>query len=50
LRDVLKVYLKPRWKSPKGYGPKKDADGDGDKKQKKKNAAGDKKTKVADKT
>jgi hypothetical protein len=23
LRDVLKVFVKRRWKSPKGYGPKK---------------------------
>jgi len=40
LRDVVKVHLKPRWKTPKGYGPKK---GGGDdkaetKKKKKKTA------------
>lgn len=28
MRDVLKSYLKPRWKSPKGLGPKKGGDKD----------------------
>ncbi|NUO51541.1 MAG: hypothetical protein HOV80_22015, partial [Polyangiaceae bacterium] len=27
LKDVLKTHIKPRWKSPKGYGPKKAKDG-----------------------
>ncbi len=50
LRDVLKVHIKPRWKSPKGFGPKKTDDGEktakGDKaeKKKKKKKAADRKT------
>ncbi len=27
LKDVLKTHVKPRWKSPKGFGPKKKKDG-----------------------
>lgn len=32
MRDVLKSYLKPRWKSPKGFGPKKGGEKDAPKK------------------
>ena len=38
LRDVLKVHIKRRWKTPKGFGPKKTSDPDkADKADKKKN-------------
>ncbi len=34
LRDVLKTHVKPRWKTPKGFGPKKDGAKGADKSEK----------------